>query len=87
MLWQAPDWMAEPKGRGVSHLPRWLTVLSFWELFMDMLESYQTPAGFGHIYEDDIVYAWAAVLDNSQVDPKQVAERIEQRIAFTKENK
>lgn len=87
MLWQAPDWMAEPKGRGVSHLPRWLPVLSFWELSLDMPASNQTPAGFGHIYEDDIVYAWAAVLDNSQVDPKQVAERIEQRIAFTKENK
>lgn len=79
--------MAEPKGRGVSHLPRWLPVLSFWELSLDMPASNQTPAGFGHIYEDDIVYAWAAVLDNPNINPAQVAKRIEQRLEIIKQHK
>lgn len=87
MLWRQPDWMKEPKGRGVAYLPKWLPVLSFWELSLDMPASNQTSAGFGHIYEDDIVYAWAKVLDSTHIDPRQVAERIEQRLQVTEYDK
>lgn len=87
LIWQKPDWMGEPQGRGVAHMPTWLPLLTFWELSLDMPASGNTPAGFGHIYEDDIVYAWANVLGNTQIEPQQIAEKIEKHLQITEFDK
>lgn len=81
MLWQRPDWMIEPKGHDVVKLPTWLPVISLLELTLDMPASNRTPAGHGHIYRYDTVYAWQAVLDRHDAPIKKMIQAMDQRVA------
>lgn len=62
VLFQRPDWLAEPRGPGVLPWVPWLPVITFSGLTGDMINSQGVPAGFGHVYGTDPVYAWAAIL-------------------------
>lgn len=57
-----PDWLAEPRGPGVLSWVPWLPVITFAGLTGDMINSQGVPAGHGHVYGTDPVFAWAAIL-------------------------
>jgi uncharacterized membrane protein len=61
LLWDRPDWLAEPRGPGVLDWP-WLPVVTFAGLTGDMMNSQGVPPGHGHVYGTDPVVAWADIL-------------------------
>lgn len=81
MLWQRPDWLTEQKGHDVVKLPTWLPVISLLELTLDMPASNRTPAGHGHIYRYDTVYAWQAVLNRPDAPMTKIIQAMDQRVA------
>ncbi|MFT4216494.1 MAG: alpha/beta-hydrolase family protein [Micropruina sp.] len=62
LAWREPDWMRERAGSDVNTSLRWWPLVTWFQITTDMLTSLDTPAGHGHIYEDELVPAWAAVL-------------------------
>jgi uncharacterized membrane protein len=60
-LWWRPDWLAEPRGPGVLEWP-WLPLVTFAGLTGDLMNSQGVPAGHGHVYGTDPVYAWSDIL-------------------------
>ena len=62
LAWREPDWMRERAGSDVNGSLRWWPLVTWFQTSTDMLTSLDTPAGHGHIYEDELVPAWAAVL-------------------------
>lgn len=76
LVMRRPDWMREDVGHDVPATLRWLPLVTFLQLTADMAVSDQVPPGHGHIYEDDMVPVWAAVLDAPGLDPGAVAAAI-----------
>jgi len=62
LLLHEPDWLAEPRGRDVSPQMRWFPWVTFWQVTADMAFSTGVPSGHGHVYQEEYVDAWAAVL-------------------------
>ncbi len=62
LAWREPDWMRERAGSDVNSSLRWWPLVTWFQISTDMLTSLDTPAGHGHIYEDELVPVWAAVL-------------------------
>ncbi|HKY15434.1 MAG TPA: alpha/beta-hydrolase family protein [Microthrixaceae bacterium] len=61
LLWQAPEWLDEPRGPDVSDDMAWMPVVTFWQTAADMIFSTGVPAGHGHSYGANPVDAWAAI--------------------------
>lgn len=70
-----PDWIGEDAGADVNPDLRWWPVVTFWQLSLDMVVAGTTPAGHGHIYEDDMVPVWDSVLPRPRV-AAEVRDRI-----------
>lgn len=62
LLFHRPDWLAEPRGRGVSPAMTWIPVVTFWQVTLDMPFATDVPEGYGHRYTQESVDAWAIVL-------------------------
>lgn len=62
LAFEEPDWLREPPGRDVNPAIRWFPVITFWMITLDMAVGNSPTAGHGHIYEDELVDTWAAVL-------------------------
>ncbi|GGK37525.1 alpha/beta hydrolase [Nocardia camponoti] len=63
LLFQKPDWLAEPRGDDVLSSTRWIPVITFLQVSADMAVSIDVPDGHGHVFRADIANAWAAILD------------------------
>ncbi|MFT3862009.1 alpha/beta hydrolase [Micropruina sp.] len=63
LAWREPDWMRERAGSDVNASLRWWPLVTWFQTSTDMVTSLDTPPGHGHIYEDELVPIWAAVLD------------------------
>jgi uncharacterized membrane protein len=61
LLLQRPDWLEEPRGRGVISSMRWYPVVTFWQVTADLVEANRMPAGAGHRYGTLVADAWAAL--------------------------
>ena len=61
LILNQPDWLREPLGPGVIPGLRWVPVVTFWQVTLDMFVSGQMPPGHGHSYLPDYVEGWAAV--------------------------
>jgi len=57
-----PDWLSEPRGRNVSPDIRWIPGVTMLQLAVDQLTANSVPAGVGHEFGQEPVYAWAAIL-------------------------
>lgn len=57
-----PDWLAEPRGRNVSPDIRWIPGVTMLQLAVDQLTANSVPAGQGHQFGQEPVYAWAQIL-------------------------
>src|SRR5215211_5450499 len=62
LLWDRPDWLAEPRGRDVLDAMVWLPVVTFWQVTADLPLATGVPDGHGHTYTREFVDGWATVL-------------------------
>ncbi|MFD6857581.1 alpha/beta hydrolase [Rhodococcus sp. NPDC060090] len=61
LLFERPDWLAEPAGQDRAPSMRWYPIVTFWQVAADIMVGTSPPVGHGHNYEDLIPYGWAAV--------------------------
>ena len=61
LLFERPDWLAEPARPSVTSGMTWYPVVTFWQVTMDMVFSSDMPDGRGHHYGVELVDAWAEV--------------------------
>jgi uncharacterized membrane protein len=62
LLFSRPDWLAEPPGRDVLDEMRWIPLVTFWQVTLDMPFSTDVPEGHGHRYTRESVDAWSLLL-------------------------
>ncbi len=62
LLLNRPDWLREPRGRDVLNDMRWIPVVTFWQVTLDLPLATEVPAGHGHTYTREYVDGWAALL-------------------------
>jgi uncharacterized membrane protein len=62
LLFDRPDWLAEPRGRDVLPSMTWIPVVTFWQITLDMPSADTAPDGHGHRYTRESVDGWATVL-------------------------
>ena len=62
-MWlREPDWMKQPRGPDLSPLLRWVPVITFLQVGIDMLTAADVSPGHGHNYAvDEYTDAWIAV--------------------------
>ena len=60
---EKPDWLSEPRGRDVSPHVFWIPLVTMVQLgAADQMVANDVPAGQGHQFGQEPVYAWAAIL-------------------------
>jgi len=62
LVWDRPDWLGEPHGRGVLEAMRWIPLVTFWQVTVDLPLAAAVPDGHGHTYTREFVDGWAAVV-------------------------
>jgi uncharacterized membrane protein len=62
LLLNRPDWLAEPLGRDVDPGMRWIPLVTFWQVTLDMVFSADVPSGHGHNYGAEAADMWAQLL-------------------------
>ena len=73
-MWRRkPDWMAPPRGPGVSPALRWMPGISFIQLAFDMMTATTVPPGRGHVYAArDYAAGWQALTDPQGFGPAEM---------------
>lgn len=61
LLFERPDWLAEPPGADRTPSMRWYPIVTFWQVAADIMVGTSPPVGHGHNYEDLIPFGWATV--------------------------
>jgi uncharacterized membrane protein len=82
MIWRRPDFLDDPRGPDVSPDMRWIPVVSFWQVLLDLPAASGVPAGHGHRYGSLVVDGWAVVLQPegwTDHDTTRLREELEQR--------
>lgn len=62
LLFSKPDWLNEPSGADVNPNMRWIPLVTFWQVTMDLIFASDVPVGHGHHYGAGAVNAWVAIL-------------------------
>ncbi|MBC9733426.1 alpha/beta-hydrolase family protein [Nocardioides sp. zg-578] len=74
---QRPDWLEEPRAPGVSPSIRWIPGITMLQLGADQMMANDMPAGQGHRFGQEPVWAWAAILPPpgwTEADTARLAE-------------
>ncbi len=72
-VWRPPFWMSGPRAPDISPDLRWLPVVSFLQLGVDMMTAIKPPRGYGHRYSfDSYARAWAALLGAPEWTPAEI---------------
>ncbi|NNH75782.1 hypothetical protein HLB23_39035 [Nocardia uniformis] len=79
LLFQEPDWLAEPRGADVSRSVRWWPIVTFWQISADLANAQKVPAGHGHKYGTLVLDGWAAVAQPPDWTP-DLAQRVRQAL-------
>jgi len=62
-VWRQPEWLS-PRAPDVSPAFRWAPVVSFLQLFADLVAAFGTPRGVGHSYAArDYIEGWRALTE------------------------
>ena len=73
-LYQAPDWMRDPRGPDVSPVLHWVPVVTFVQLLTDMMTATTTNSGHGHVYAArHYLDGWVALTDPPGWDEAKLA--------------
>jgi uncharacterized membrane protein len=62
LLYRPPEWLNGDRGPDVSDAVRWLPVVTFWQVTVDLVGSTAAAPGHGHSYRGAIVDAWAELV-------------------------
>lgn len=62
LLWQRPEWLADPRGPGVDPRVTWWPGVLFLQVGLDLAAAGAVPPGVGHDYSEVTGRAWAAAL-------------------------
>jgi len=62
LLTSEPDWLREPRGRGVLETIDWYPLITFFQISADMMDSTNVPYGNGHVYQSHQAGAWAQII-------------------------
>ena len=87
LAWRDPDWLRERAGSDVNPKLRWWPLVTWFQTVTDMATSLDTPAGHGHIYEDELVPIWAAVLDRTDAPVTAITAAIRASVEVLKKPK
>jgi uncharacterized membrane protein len=79
-IWSPPDWMDEPRGRGIPPATGWFPIVSTVQAIADLSFSASLPSGFGHDYRVDYADAFATVAPPEAWTPEDTA-RLEAYLA------
>ncbi|MEW2480547.1 alpha/beta-hydrolase family protein [Mycobacterium sp. NPDC049093] len=69
LLLHRPDWLREPLGPDVDPGMRWLPLVTFWQVTLDMIFSADVPYGYGHAFGPDAADLWVDILAPKGWDP------------------
>lgn len=61
LLLHEPDWLSEPNGPDVLPGLRWLPIVTYWQVTMDLSVAEEPAMGYGHNYVLEYADAWAAI--------------------------
>lgn len=61
LLFQRPDWLAEPAGYDRLPSMRWFPFVTFWQVSADLTNAAGVPDGHGHNYGTTVLDGFAAV--------------------------
>ncbi|MGB6182119.1 MAG: alpha/beta-hydrolase family protein [Rhodococcus sp. (in: high G+C Gram-positive bacteria)] len=61
LLFQRPDWLAEPPGYDRLPSMRWFPFVTFWQVSADLTNAAGVPDGHGHNYGTTVLDGFAAV--------------------------
>jgi len=61
LLFNRPDWLAEPPGNDRTASMRWYPIITFWQVAADMTNAVSVPGGHGHNYGNFILDGWVGV--------------------------
>jgi len=65
LLFERPDWLAEPSGFDRSALMHWYPIVTFWQVSADLTanvtSAQASPSGHGHNYGNSQLDGWVAV--------------------------
>lgn len=62
LAWTPAPWLAHPRGPGVQAGTRWLPILLFLQVALDLPQAVDMPSGYGHDYTNSLLPAWQQVL-------------------------
>jgi uncharacterized membrane protein len=63
LILEQPDWLAEAANDDVLDTMLWIPFVTFWQVTADLPFATEVPTGHGHVYTDEYIGAWAAVLE------------------------
>ena len=84
LAWREPDWLRERAGSDVNASLRWWPLVTWFQVCTDMATSLDTPPGHGHIYEDELVPLWAAVLQRTDAPITAITAAIRTSVGVLK---
>lgn len=73
LVFHRPEWLAAPPLPDRPPTMRWIPVITFWQVTLDIALSTQMPDGQGHTYAQEYVNAWAAVVPPPGWSPADTA--------------
>lgn len=62
LAFRKPDWLREPRGRGVLPQVRWLPLVTCLQVGADQFVANSVPQGEGHLFGQAPAYAWGRIL-------------------------
>lgn len=74
LLYQKPDWLSETRGRDVLGDTRWIPVVTFWQVSVDLALGFSTTPGHGHNFSGEHVDGWSAVLQVDDLTEEKAEE-------------
>jgi uncharacterized membrane protein len=73
-VWRRPEWLQKPLGPDVSPDFRWIPVVTFVQLTIDLMLATTTPLGYGHTYAfDHYLDGWMGLTDAPGWTPETIA--------------
>jgi uncharacterized membrane protein len=73
-VWRRPEWLQKPLGPDVSPDFRWIPVVTFVQLTIDLMLATTTPLGYGHKYAfEHYLDGWLGLTDAPGWTPATIA--------------
>ncbi|WP_134325029.1 alpha/beta hydrolase [Cumulibacter soli] len=77
LLFNSPDWIDEPPGADVTGQVSFTPIATLLQISADMAVATNVDSGHGHVYHEELVPAWAAVLGQ---DPTEDYSKVEMAV-------